>query len=63
MEKISRKDYILQCLAKMLETQPGARITTAALAREVGLANLSSQNLAKVIVWAILIPHSWIAKL
>ena len=38
MEKISRKDHILQCLAKMLETQPGARITTAALAREVGVS-------------------------
>ena len=38
MEKISRKDHILQCLAQMLETQPGARITTAALAREVGVS-------------------------
>ena len=36
--KISRKDHILQSLAQMLETQPGARITTAALAREVGVS-------------------------
>ena len=36
--KISRKDNILQSLAQMLETQPGARITTAALAREVGVS-------------------------
>ncbi len=36
--KISRKDQILQCLARMLETSPGERITTAALAREVGVS-------------------------
>jgi TetR/AcrR family transcriptional regulator len=36
--KPSRKDEILQALASMLETQPGARITTAALAREVGVS-------------------------
>jgi TetR/AcrR family transcriptional regulator len=36
--KISRKENILQSLAQMLETQPGARITTAALAREVGVS-------------------------
>ena len=36
-EKISRRDHILQALASMLESQPGARITTAALAREVGV--------------------------
>ena len=36
--KISRKDHILQCLARMLETGPGERITTAALAKEVGVS-------------------------
>lgn len=35
--KISRRDHILQALAAMLESQPGARITTAALAKEVGV--------------------------
>jgi TetR/AcrR family transcriptional regulator len=35
--KISRRDHILQALASMLESQPGARITTAALAKEVGV--------------------------
>lgn len=36
--KISRKENILQCLARMLETGPGERITTAALAKEVGVS-------------------------
>ena len=36
--KKSRKDQILQALARMLETSPGARITTAALAKEVGVS-------------------------
>lgn len=36
--KISRKDQILQALAHMLETSPGKRITTAALAKEVGVS-------------------------
>lgn len=36
-EKISRKDAILQALAELLETDPGARITTAGLARAVGV--------------------------
>lgn len=35
--KVSRREHILQALAAMLESQPGARITTAALAREVGV--------------------------
>ena len=35
---ISRKEQILHCLAHMLETSPGARITTAALAQEVGVS-------------------------
>jgi TetR/AcrR family transcriptional regulator len=35
--KVSRRDHILQALAAMLENQPGARITTAALAKEVGV--------------------------
>jgi TetR/AcrR family transcriptional regulator len=37
-KKISRKEHILQSLAHMLETEPGTRITTAALAREVGVS-------------------------
>lgn len=36
--KISRKDQILQALARMLESAPGQRITTAALAKEVGVS-------------------------
>ncbi|QIZ78339.1 nucleoid occlusion factor SlmA [Ferrimonas lipolytica] len=36
--KKSRRDHILECLAKMLETSPGKRITTAALAKEVGVS-------------------------
>lgn len=34
----SRKHQILQALARMLETSPGERITTAALAKEVGVS-------------------------
>ncbi|MBP0047108.1 nucleoid occlusion factor SlmA [Marinobacterium sp. AK62] len=37
-QKISRREQILQALARMLETNPGQRITTAALAREVGVS-------------------------
>lgn len=37
-KKISRKEHILQSLARMLESGPGERITTAALAREVGVS-------------------------
>jgi len=36
--KISRRQQILQALAHMLEASPGARITTAALAKEVGVS-------------------------
>lgn len=36
--KLSRKEQILQALARMLETAPGERITTAALAKEVGVS-------------------------
>lgn len=36
--KVSRKDQILQALARMLEAAPGERVTTAALAREVGVS-------------------------
>lgn len=36
--KVSRKEQILQALARMLEAEPGGRITTAALAREVGVS-------------------------
>jgi TetR/AcrR family transcriptional regulator len=36
--RTSRKEQILQSLARMLETGPGERITTAALAREVGVS-------------------------
>lgn len=35
---ISRKQHILQALAGMLEAAPGGRITTAALAAEVGVS-------------------------
>lgn len=35
--KLSRREHILQALAAMLESAPGARITTAALAKEVGV--------------------------
>jgi TetR/AcrR family transcriptional regulator len=37
-KKSSRKEHILQALAHMLESGPGERITTAALAREVGVS-------------------------
>ena len=37
-QKTSRRDAILQTLAQMLETHPGQRITTAALAKEVGVS-------------------------
>ncbi len=37
-EKISRKQQILQALAHMLEVNPGELITTANLAREVGVS-------------------------
>lgn len=36
--KSSRRQQILESLAHMLEASPGARITTAALAREVGVS-------------------------
>lgn len=38
MSRPSRRDEILQALATMLESQPGARITTAALAKQVGVS-------------------------
>jgi TetR/AcrR family transcriptional regulator len=38
MPKSNRREEILTALAGMLESQPGARITTAALAREVGVS-------------------------
>ncbi|TNE76551.1 MAG: nucleoid occlusion factor SlmA [Gammaproteobacteria bacterium] len=37
-DNISRKQQILQSLARMLEATPGGRITTAALAAEVGVS-------------------------
>lgn len=37
-QKISRRQQILECLAHMLEESPGARITTAALAKKVGVS-------------------------
>lgn len=37
-KKINRKDDILRALAVMLEGQPGQRITTAKLAKEVGVS-------------------------
>ncbi|WOT05000.1 nucleoid occlusion factor SlmA [Shewanella youngdeokensis] len=36
--KINRREHILQCLATMLETSPGQRITIAKLAAEVGVS-------------------------
>ncbi|PWH01835.1 nucleoid occlusion factor SlmA [Shewanella xiamenensis] len=36
--KINRREHILQCLAQMLETSLGQRITTAKLASEVGVS-------------------------
>ncbi len=36
--KTSRKQQILECLARMLEASPGERITTSALAKEVGVS-------------------------
>lgn len=37
-QKTSRRQQILESLAHMLENSPGGRITTAALAREVGVS-------------------------
>ena len=37
-DKTSRRQQILECLARMLEASPGERITTAALAKEVGVS-------------------------
>ena len=37
-QKKNRKEQILQCLASMLETNPGQKITTAKLAAEVGVS-------------------------
>ena len=37
-QKISRKQQILEALAHMLESAPGARITTSALAKVVGVS-------------------------
>ncbi|MDF1780772.1 MAG: nucleoid occlusion factor SlmA [Alcanivoracaceae bacterium] len=37
-QKVSRKEQILQSLAHMLEAEPGGRVTTAGLAREVGVS-------------------------
>jgi len=37
-QKISRRQEILQALAHMLEVSPGTRITTAALAKQVGFS-------------------------
>lgn len=37
-KKISRRDQILQALAAILEKSPGERITTAGLAKEVGVS-------------------------
>ncbi len=38
MARPNRREQILQALATMLETRPGTRITTAALAGEVGVS-------------------------
>lgn len=36
--RTNRKEQILQCLAQMLENNPGQRITTAKLAQQVGVS-------------------------
>lgn len=36
--KTSRREQILQCLVLMLENAPGSRVTTAALAKNVGVS-------------------------
>lgn len=36
--RVNRRQQILQCFASMLESRPGGRITTAALAAEVGVS-------------------------
>lgn len=38
IKKTSRRQQILECLAHMLEVNPGERITTARLAKEVGVS-------------------------
>jgi TetR/AcrR family transcriptional regulator len=38
VKKTDRRTQILQSLAQMLESSPGARITTAALAKQVGVS-------------------------
>jgi TetR/AcrR family transcriptional regulator len=38
MSRVDRRQQILEAFARMLESNPGARITTAALAREVGVS-------------------------
>ena len=47
--KVSRKDQILQALARMLETAPGERITTAALAKEVGVSEAALYRHARFV--------------
>ena len=37
-QKVPRRQQILECLAQMLEESPGNRITTAALAKKVGVS-------------------------
>ncbi len=37
-ERSNRKEQILQCLADMLASSPGERITTASLAKQVGVS-------------------------
>ena len=41
MPRTERQERILQAFAAMLETNPGARITTAALARQLGVSEAS----------------------
>src|SRR5262245_24448929 len=38
MSRVDRRQQILEAFARMLESNPGLRITTAALAREVGVS-------------------------
>lgn len=38
VQRVNRRQQILECFASMLESRPGGRITTAALAAEVGVS-------------------------
>ena len=46
IKKPNRREEILTCLAQMLESQPGARLTTAKLAAAVGILALGCRKVA-----------------